>query len=115
MLPKKLRLHGRSDFESIFRSRKVISGPEISLFFLSNGEIEPRIGFSFKQKAFPKAATRHFLKRKGSAIMRELLPSLPRGIDVVVLFHRPFERPVTYVFLKEMLQYLVKRLNQAKI
>ena len=115
MLPKGLRLQGRGAFEDVFRSKKAIFGSEIGLFFRPNGLVEPRIGFAFKQKTFPRSATRHFLKRKGSAIMRELSPELRKGLDIVILFHKPFAQPVSYSGLKESLQDLVKRLNKAKI
>ena len=115
MLPKGLRLQGRGAFEAVFRVKKAIFGSEIGLFFRPNGLAETRIGFAFKQKTFPRAATRHFLKRKGSAIMRELSPELRKGVDIVILFHKPFVRPVSYTGLRETLKDLVKRLNQAKI
>ncbi|TXH06108.1 MAG: ribonuclease P protein component [Candidatus Moraniibacteriota bacterium] len=114
MLSRDLRLQGRGAFEAVFRTKKSIFGTEIGLFFRSNGLSGPRIGFAFKQKAFPRSATRHFLKRKGSAIMEELASDLPRGLDVVVLFHKPFSRPVKYGELKGSLVDLIKRLNQAK-
>jgi RNase P protein component len=47
--------------------------------------------------------------------MRELIAEAPKGVDIVILFHKPFLKPVSYAFLKESLQDLVKRLNQAKI
>lgn len=115
MLSKSLRLQGRGGFEAVFRTKKAIFGSEIGLFFRPNGLHGPRIGFAFKQKVFPRAATRHFLKRKGSAIMRELASDLPKGVDIVILFHKPFKQPVKYAALKESLKDLVKRLNQAKI
>ncbi len=115
MLPKGLRLQGRGTFEDVFRSKKAIFGSEIGLFFRPNGLPVTRIGFAFKQKAFPRSATRHFLKRKGSAIMRELSLELRKGVDIVILFHKPLVQPVNYVGLKELLQELVKRLNKAKI
>lgn len=115
MLSKGLRLQGRGAFEAVFRSKKAIFGSEIGLFFRPNDLVEPRIGFAFKQKTFPRSATRHFLKRKGSAIMRELYPGLRKGVDVVVLFHKPIAQPVTYAGLRNSLQDLIKRLNQAKI
>ena len=114
MLPKSLRLQGRGGFEAVFRTRKAIFGSEIGLFFRPNNLPGSRVGFAFKQKVFPRAATRHFLKRKGSAIMRELAVSLPEGMDIVILFHKPFSRPVEYTALKEMLTELIKRLNQEK-
>lgn len=114
MLPKRLRLQGKGAFEAVFKSRKSIFSPEISLFFRPNTLAEPRVGFSFKQKAFPLSVTRHFLKRKGSAIMRELSPSLPRATDIVILFHRPFSVPMRYPWLKEELYKLIERLNKAK-
>lgn len=115
MLSKSLRLQGRGAFEAVFRSKKAIFGSEIGLFFRPNGLPETRIGFAFKQKTFPRSSSRHFLKRKGSAIMRELSPGIRKGVDIVILFHKPFVRPVTYAGLQESLNDLVKRLNQAKI
>lgn len=115
MLSKGLRLQGRGAFEAVFRSKKVIFDSEIGLFFRPNHLPKTRIGFAFKQKTFPRAATRHFLKRKGSAIMRELSPDLREGVDIVILFHKPFTQPVSYGRLKILLQNLIKRLNQAKI
>ncbi len=114
MLPKSLRLQGRGDFEAVFRTRKAVFGPEIGLFFRPTTYIGPRIGFSFKQRVFPRAVTRNFLKRKGSAIMRELVPLLPENTDMVILFHRPFRQPVDYSFLKTSLTDLIKRLNKEK-
>lgn len=114
MLPKSLRLQGRGGFEAVFRSRKAIFSSEIGLFFRPNDLPGARVGFAFKQKVFPRAATRHFLKRKGSAIMRELAATLPKGTDIVILFHKPFPRPVDYASLKATLTDLVERLNKEK-
>lgn len=115
MLSQDLRLQGRGAFGAVFQSKKAIFGSEIGLFFRLNGLPGTRVGFAFKQKTFPQAATRHFLKRKGSAIMRELFPELRQGVDVVILFHKPFIRPVSYIGLRTSLQDLIKRLNQTKI
>lgn len=114
MLPKNLRLGGRESFESIFRSKNAIFGSEIALFFRFGTNRPPRIGFAFKQKAFPKAVTRHFLKRKGSAIMSELQGRLPFGADVIILFQRPFSGGATYRGIKQALEALIERLNKAK-
>ena len=115
MLPKNLRLGGRESFESIFRSRKAIFGSEIALFFRFGEKDAPtRVGFAFKQKAFPRAVTRHFLKRKGNAIMRELYEDLPQGMDIIVLFQRPSQTEMTYHGLEKTLQDLVARLKKEK-
>ncbi|QQR78533.1 MAG: ribonuclease P protein component [Candidatus Moraniibacteriota bacterium] len=114
MLPKRLRLRGKGGFEAVFRSRKAIFGSEIGLFFRPTVLTEARVGFAFKQKVFPRSATRNFLKRKGSAIMRELTPLLPKATDIVILFNKPFLGSVKYAQLKKELQSLVERLNKEK-
>ncbi|MFA9262333.1 MAG: ribonuclease P protein component [Undibacterium sp.] len=114
MLQKSLRLGGRESFESIFRSKKAIFGSEIALFFRFGSDHPARIGFAFKQKSFPRAVTRHFLKRKGSAIMRELHGTLPFGADIIVLFQRPFVGAATYQGIRESLEVLIERLNKEK-
>ncbi|MFZ1654459.1 MAG: ribonuclease P protein component [Candidatus Moraniibacteriota bacterium] len=114
MLPKRLRLSGRGGFEAVFHSRKAIFSPEIGLFFRPSQSPETRVGFAFKQKTFPRSVTRHFLKRKGSAIMSELVPLLPKHMDIVILFHKRFAQPVTYAWLKEELKNLLERLNKEK-
>lgn len=114
MLPKSLRLGGRERFETIFRSRKAIFGSEIALFFQPSAVPQTRIGFAFKQKAFPKSVTRHFLKRKGNAIMREQYVSLPTGLDIIVLFQRPFKGSMGYKDIESALVSLIKRLNKEK-
>lgn len=114
MLPKHLRLQGREGFEAVFRARKVISGSEISLFSRPGAPSGTRVGFAFKQKVFPRAVTRNFLKRKGSAIMREIAPLLPKNTDIVILFHKPHPGPVEYPYLKKVLAELVERLIKAK-
>ena len=114
MLPKNLRLGGKESFEYIFRSRKAIFGSEIALFFRLGGNHPARVGFAFKQKAFPRAVSRHFLKRKGSAIMRELHAELPFGADLIVLFQRPFPGSLTYPVLAQALKNLVTRLKNEK-
>jgi ribonuclease P protein component len=114
MLPKNLRLRGKGAFESVFQSKKAIFSREIGIFFRAAPSIETKVGFAFKQKVFPRATTRHFLKRKGSAIMRELAFRLPKATNVVVLFHKPFSASVTYAWLKGELYQLVERLNKAK-
>ncbi len=114
MLPKNLRLGGRESFESIFRSRKAIFGSEIALFFRLGGNRPARVGFAFKQKTFPRSVSRHFLKRKGSAIMRELHAELPFGAEVIILFQRPFSSGPTYEGLAQILRGLVLRLKNEK-
>lgn len=114
MLPKNLRLGGRESFETIFRSRKAIFGSEIALFFRLGSDHPARVGFAFKQKAFPRAVSRHFLKRKGSAIMRGLHTELPFGADIIVLYQRPFTGELTYLVLAQALEVLVTRLKNEK-
>jgi|GEM_PF-6479644 len=114
MLPKILRLGGKEDFQAVFQSKKAIFGTEIALFFRSGAHQQSRIGFAFKQKSFPRATYRNFLKRKGNAIMKELYQSLPKGIDLIILFHKPLPRTVTYQGLKRATEDLIFRLNKEK-
>lgn len=111
MLERHNRLRGKQLFQEIFTRGKKVFVPGITGFSLPLKDDTLVIGVTFKQKAFPKAITRHQYKRRTMALVRAHLAELPRGRAMVIHFSQPVLGRVTESLpklLNQLLQSLTK-------
>lgn len=111
MLERPNRLRGKQLFQEIFTRGKKVFMPGITGFSLPLKDDTLVIGVTFKQKAFPKAVTRHQYKRQTLAWVRARLDRFPRGRAIVIHFSQPLSREDSKTLpnsLNQLLQFLTK-------
>lgn len=107
MLEKPNRLRGKRLFQEVFTRGKRVFKEGVGCFSLSLKDDTLVVGVTFTQKAFPKAVTRHRYKRLTLHLVRELLPTLPKGKALVFHFQRPLKglsRPLLQPLIHELLK-----------
>lgn len=128
MLPKPNRLRHRQDFNAVYRNGIRCRGQHISLRGLrakvveseaSNTKGEPpkalaratRFGLSVSQKVSKRAVVRNRVKRLIRAAIRQLLPRVSPGWDLIVIV-QPGAQECNY---GQILQELEQLLAQAEV
>jgi len=124
-LPQPHRLKQRRDFQAVYHKGIRRTGRYLILRGLSKrsnspkdatqeklqidqGKLPTRIGISISQKVSKKAVVRNRIKRQIRAILRQLLPRLAPGWQLVVVV-RPGAEQCEYAhFLRELEQLLVE-------
>lgn len=121
MLPKVNRLWHPQDFKSVYtrgvhrktshltlRALRCSPQSEQSPKTDHSPERATRIGISISQKVSKKAVIRNRIKRQIRAALRQLLPKLSRGWDVVVVVKPRALECNSDKFLQELEQLLVQ-------
>jgi ribonuclease P protein component len=85
MLPKINRLKKNNDFQKVFKSGRGFSEDFLFLKFLDNGLKISRFGFIISNKITKKATLRNKIKRKLRELVRQKLPKIKKGLDVVIV------------------------------
>ena len=115
-LPQPNRLKLRRDFQAVYHKGIRRTGRYLILRGLprrstpqdSTPEIATQIGISISQKVSKKAVVRNRIKRQIRAILRQLLPKIAPGWQLVVVV-RPGADLCEYAhFLRELEQLLVE-------
>jgi len=120
VLPKIHRLRRRSDFSAVYQSglRRSTSHLTLRALYrgknLSSGPQSPFppvhttcIGISISQKVHKRAVVRNRIKRQIRAVLRQFLPDLREGWQIVIVV-RPGASQCDYQqFLQELRQLLV--------
>lgn len=89
MLPKKYRLTSDYDFRKIRRKGRSIRTPLFNLNYLVVKSNTPtRFGFVVSAKIDKRATKRNRVKRVSSEAVRDLLPQVKSGFDVVFWMKR---------------------------
>ena len=88
MLPKTNRLKKKKDFEKVIKLGRGASGDCLSLRFLFTGARTSRVGFVVSKKVSNKAVLRNKAKRALREIIRECLPELKHGYDIIFFTQR---------------------------
>ncbi|NET05267.1 MAG: ribonuclease P protein component [Merismopedia sp. SIO2A8] len=120
------RLRYWRDFQTVYQKGNRLSSRCLSLRCLQNQpsaadsssprawafnnkhESNTRIGISISQKVSKKAVIRNRIKRQLQAIMRQFLPRISPGWDIVIVV-RPGAKECDYArFLRELKQLLVE-------
>ncbi len=84
MLPSASRLIRRSDFGRVYSRGKSCATDLVVVYVLPNRGQTTRIGFSVSKK-LGKAVIRNRVKRKLREAVRETLPELTTGYDVIIV------------------------------
>lgn len=91
MLPKKNRLKNKKDFERVFNQGKGFKEDFLFLKIVKNNLKENRFGFIVSLKVSKKAVLRNKTKRRLREIIKERLPGIKPGIDVVLIAQKGIE------------------------
>jgi ribonuclease P protein component len=116
MLPKQNRLRARKDFTTVYqkgiRQNRFAIGLRAYRHRTESLAQQPlRIGFSISTKVSKRAVVRNRIKRQLRAALRQLLPKLENGWDLVIVVY-PNALQCDYL---EFLQQLKQLLAQAEI
>lgn len=85
MLSAQNRLRKEKDFERVFKKGEKTKGDSLFLRFARNNLSQSRFGIVVSKKVSLKATERNRIKRKIGEDIREILPRVKKGWDVVVL------------------------------
>jgi len=85
MLPKENRLKKKKDFETIFKSGKLIKGKDILVKYLYNKEEDSKIGFIVSKKVSKKATERNKIKRRFREIIRANKEKIKKGLGIIII------------------------------
>jgi len=79
-----VRLRKNSDFQRLRQQGRSIMSPLLILAWMPNDVVRTRVGFVVSKRISKRAVDRNFIKRLLSEAMRDVLPRLPGGLDIVV-------------------------------
>jgi len=101
MLPK-INRADKKTIEKIFSIGKFVNSPNLSLkFFVSYDDkknfllgkkMSPQIAFITPKTISKKASTRNLLRKRGYAVFRKYLNTIPSGFSGVFIFSKKSER-----------------------
>jgi ribonuclease P protein component len=116
MLPKQNRLRARQDFTTVYQkgirqNRFAIGLRAYRHHAEPQAQQHLRVGFSISTKVSKRAVVRNRIKRQLRAALRELLPKLENGWDLVIVVY-PNALKCDY---PEFLQQLKQLLAQVEI
>ena len=78
------RLRKNSDFQRVKQQGHSIVSPLLVLAWMPNDGASTRVGFVVSKRIAKHAVDRNYIKRLLSEAMRDLIPRLPGGLDIVV-------------------------------
>lgn len=107
MLPQHLRLRSPRDFETLRRQGQRWQGKRLALNAMPNDLPHSRVGFVVSGKV-GKAAVRNKVKRRLRAAVREWLPAMTPGYDIVIVAY-PSSAEAAYHELEVELGHLFER------
>lgn len=92
MLLKQNRLRHKKDFEKLFEKGKKFGSKEVVLAVLNNEDrnTESKLGVIISKKQEKSAVKRNRARRQARAILREMIPSIPKGKDIAVVIKASF-------------------------
>ena len=87
MLARGQRLRRRSDIARVYAQGRTARQGSLSLKYLSRGRDRSRVVVVVGTKVSKRAVVRNRLRRRLLAQLRELLPKLAGGYDIVISIH----------------------------
>lgn len=105
MLVKNKRLNLSKDYSFVSKGKR-LETPNFKITFRFGENTLPLVGIALSSKYFNKATLRNKAKRLTSEAIENLYPSLPKGLNLVIM-------PKVSI-LKEDKENLVKELNNVK-
>ena len=85
MLAKENRLQKKNDFERVLKQGKWFKEDFLFIKVIKNNLEASRFGFIVSQKISKKAVVRNKVKRRLRAIIREKIPGIKKGLDIVII------------------------------
>jgi ribonuclease P protein component len=79
-----VRLRRNSEFQRVKQQGRSIVSPLLILAWMPNDVVRTRVGFVVSKRVSKRAVDRNFIKRLLSEVMRDVLPRLPGGLDIVI-------------------------------
>lgn len=112
MLEKPHRLVQARHFEKLSNQGRSVFGPFLTMRVRSVGEETPKIAFITSTKVFKLAVDRNRVKRRLRAILRELLPKVPKNVHVLFVV-KPEALKSTHVELVTEVERLLGKIPEA--
>ncbi len=81
---KKDRLLHHEQFQNVFQNPQRVGHSYLTILFIKNNLLNPRLGLVTAKKQFKKAVTRNFLKRTLKELFRNRKKELP-SIDIIMI------------------------------
>lgn len=107
MLDKNNRLLKVADFQAIYKHGKYVVARLMVLYYQHNTLNKVRVGFVASKKVGP-SHVRNRCKRMLRESMRQLLPTLPPGYDIIFVARPPLAKQHFQAVLQEMAKLLRK-------
>lgn len=109
MLDRHNRIYEKKDYNSLYRTGRRIAGKYIIVFIRDNSLERNRFGFVCSKKV-GKAVVRNRAKRQLRAIVRNHMPDLKSGYDVVIVAKFNISKASFYDIEEDFL-HLMKRVQ----
>ncbi len=109
MLPSSNRLRKSQKIENIFNQGKSVYCDPVLIKFMSVPRRETKIAFAVGTKAFPKAVDRNRRKRHLRRLMRDFLPHIKQGFDIVVVLNAEKQREASPQKIEQALGETLKK------
>ena len=85
MLKAAHRLKGDNNFKRLSRKGRSFFTPRLTLRIVKNEEQESRVAFIVSTKVSKKAAVRNKVKRRMREIVRNIMPQIKPGYDILII------------------------------
>jgi ribonuclease P protein component len=87
MIPRKFRLIGKKNIESVKTGGKMVSSLNFSVLWLKNeaNDKNSKFGLIVSKKISAKAVKRNQIKRRLRFVLMQLAPKIKRGYDLLFL------------------------------
>ena len=112
MLTKPHRLTQKKDFARLSTQGRSVFGPFVTMRVRSSSEVGPRIAFITSTKVFKLSVDRNRVKRRLRAILRELLPEVPKNIHLLFVV-KPEALGASHVDLVAEIRRLLGKIPEA--
>lgn len=113
MLPKINRLVSRASFVDLKTAGRKYQSSSFALLYKENNQDFCRFGFIVSKRVSLKATERNTVKRKLSAVIFKLIPSLSNNYDFLFLVKKEIIKNKSFEIEKEVVD-LFKRLGTIK-
>lgn len=115
MLQKINRLQKDREFMKVFKIAKPVNTENFAVRVLygkpqASGSLKStRIGIVISNKIDKRATRRNELKRKIRAIVRDILPGLNSGLDIIIQVKKAPEHPYNFQLIKAQIESVLKK------
>ncbi len=107
MLKQRYRLKRNEDFRQAYSRGKSLASKYLVIYLYPNQQSQNRIGFSVSKK-LGNAVVRNRIKRLLREGIRQLLPRLESGHDIIFIARGKI-KGISYSLVEENLRYLLKK------